>query len=89
MLNASDYSKKYAEEYGMSLEKAAEECAKHWRLLGKVLYGDRMDLTVHKIGTFKRQKTAPKRFKHPTTGEITVRPEKSVIKFKESEFPYT
>jgi len=88
MINASDFTKLYAKEYGVSVETAAEACAKHWRLLGKVLFAKGMDLSIHKIGIFKQQKIAPKRFKHPVTGELSVRPAKHVIKFKQSEYPY-
>jgi|GEM_PF-3361015 len=89
MLNLSDLIKLYSEEYGVSLEIATIECAKHWRLVGKVLFGMKEDLTVHKIGTFKKQVMAPKKYRHPVTKELMTRPSKVVIKFKQSDFPYT
>ena len=88
MLNASDYARLYSEEYGVSLETAAEECAKHWKLLGRVLFKDGLGLSVYKIGVFKQVLTAPKKFKHPATGELLIRPAKRVIKFKQSDSPF-
>jgi len=89
MLSTSDFSKLYAKEYGVSLESATVACSNVWKLLGKVLYTLGEDFNIHKIGTLKKQRVSPKRFKHPLTGKLSVRIEKYVIKFKESEFPYT
>ena len=88
MLSTNDFSKLYAEEYGVTADNAAEVCTNVWKLLGKVLYTLREDFTIHKVGTFKKQAVAPKRFRHPVTGEVAVRPARSVIKFKASKFPH-
>ena len=89
MINSTDFSKLYAHEHSISEKEAAAVCAGIWKLLGKVLFTLQEDISIHKVGTLKRQRVAAKKFKHPVTGVLSKRVEKTVIKFKQSDFPYT
>ncbi len=85
MVNATEFSRKYAETYNVSKKYAAMICESIFSMLGEVLYEDGEDVVIAGFGSFRHKKTAPKRVRHPGTGEMMTIPERDVIKFNPSE----
>ena len=84
MINAKDFSRAYAERYGVPYKYAAHDCEKFWELLGKFLYEDRENVTIYGVGAFKQQTKKEKKVRHPATKEIITISETSAIKFVET-----
>ena len=89
MLNTRDFAKLYAEEYGVTWESAKNTCDSFWKLLSKLLYQEGQDVFIRRFGVFKHKRTPQTRVRHPVTGEIIAKPSRDVVKFKQSEVPYT
>ena len=84
MINAKDFSRAYAERYGVPYKYATHDCEKFWELLSKLLYEDKEDITIYGLGSFRQKTKAAKRVKHPVTKEFITIPESSVIKFTQT-----
>ena len=85
MINGSEFNKLYAKEFGVSQKEAALTCDSVWWLLGKLLRQDRESVRVPRFGIFRLHKAPQKRVRHPSSGEMTVTPEREIIRFKPSE----
>jgi len=85
MINGSEFNKLYAKEYGVSQKEAALTCESVWWLLGKLLRQDRKSVRVPRLGVFKIHRAPQKRVRHPSSGEMTVTPEREIIRFKQSD----
>lgn len=85
MLNATDFSRLYAKTYGVTLSYSATMCESVFALLYDVLYNKKEDVTIYGFGSFKHQKMAAKRARHPGTGKMITIPERDVVKFRQSE----
>lgn len=85
MLNAKEFSRKYAETYGISYKHATTICQTVFELLGETIYDNKEDVVIYGFGSFRHKKTAPKRVKHPTTGEMITMPARDMIKFNPSQ----
>jgi len=83
-MNAKEFIRAYAEHYDITVKDATSICESVFAFLKKTLYEDKIDISIHKFGTFKHKKTAEKKVKHPGTGEITTIPERTIIKFTQS-----
>ena len=81
MMNAKDFSRAYAERYGVPYKYAMHDCEKFWELLSKLLYEDKENITIYGVGSFKQQTKKEKMVRHPATKEIITIPESTVIKF--------
>ena len=81
MLNAKEFSRRYAETYGVSYKHAITICNSVFALLGEVLYDDKEDVSIYGFGSFKRKEAAEKKVRHPATGEIITMPAREFIKF--------
>lgn len=88
MLNAKEFSRKYAEAYGVSYKQATTICQSVFDFLGETIYQDKEDVVIYGFGSFKHKKTAPKRVKHPSTGEMMTMPPRDMIKFTPSGVAY-
>lgn len=85
MIYAKDFSRIYAKKFGVTYEYSQAICNSVFGLLGKLLYEEGQDVCIHRFGSFKHKETAPKRARHPGTGEMITIPAKTIIKFKETE----
>jgi nucleoid DNA-binding protein len=81
MMNAKDFSRAYAERYGVPYKYAMHDCEKFWELLSKLLYEDKENITIYGVGSFKQLTKKEKKVRHPITKEIMTIPESVVIKF--------
>jgi len=81
MINAKDFSRAYAERYGVPYKYATHECEKFWELLGKLLYEDKENITIYGVGSFKQQTKKAKNVRHPATKEMMTIPESTTVKF--------
>lgn len=84
MINATEFARMYAETYGVTIKDATTYCESVFTLLAKLLYEDRVGVGIYGFGSFTPVETAPKRNRHPSTGEITTIPPKKVIKFRQA-----
>jgi nucleoid DNA-binding protein len=81
MINAKDFARAYAERFGVPYKYATHDCEKFWELLAKLLYEDRVNITIYGVGSFRQKTKAAKKVRHPVSKEIITIPESSVIKF--------
>ncbi|MCL2798107.1 MAG: HU family DNA-binding protein [Firmicutes bacterium] len=85
MINGSEFNKLYAKENGVSQREAAFTCESVFRLLRKLLYKDRKSVRAPRLGVFRLCRAPQKRVRHPSSGEMTVTPEREIIRFRQSE----
>jgi len=84
LLNANDFAREYAKYYNTTIKEAKICCNSVFTLLGKILYEDGQGVGIYGFGSFVPVTTAPRRNKHPVTGEVTIIPERRVIKFRQA-----
>ena len=84
MLSATEFARLYSETYGVTIKDATTYCDSVFTLLGKTLYEDRKGVGIYGFGSFTPTVTAPRRNKHPVTGEITIIQPKNIVKFRQA-----
>lgn len=87
-VNANEFAKRYSEEFGVPIKEAIIACHRVWLLGSHLLYAEGKDVSISRFGVLRRQRMAPKRFKHPVSKKIITRDAKDVIKFKASKNPF-
>ncbi len=85
MVNRRQFSRKFAEKYGVTYQDADQICRNAFELLGILLYEENEDVVISGFGAFKHKKAKPKNVRHPGTGEILTTPERDFVKFTPSE----
>lgn len=85
MLNRKQFSRKLAEEKGLTYQYAETICDAVFDMLYKVLYEEEEDLSIYGFGSFKHRVTKPKQTRHPGTGEMMTVPARTFIKFNETD----
>lgn len=85
MINATEFSRLLAENYGMTYKDAAIVCECFFEQLADLLYVKKEDVVINGFGSFRNKMIPDKRVIHPSTKEEMVIPAHLEIKFKESE----
>ena len=85
MVNRKQFSRKFAERYGVTYQDADQICRNAFELLGSLLYEEQEDVVITGFGAFKQKKAKAKNVRHPSTGEMLVTPERDFVKFTPSE----
>ncbi len=85
MIHRRQFSRRFAEKYGVTYRDAYQICKNVFELLGILLYEEREDVVIDGFGGFKRKKVKPIAIRHPTTREIIVIPERDLVRFLPSE----
>ena len=85
MINGKQFSRKFAERYGVTYQDSEQICRNIFELLGALLYEEKEDVLIQRFGTFKHKKAKAKNVRHPSTGEIITSPERDFVKFTPSE----
>lgn len=81
-MNRKEFTKKFAEKYGISIATSKEVC-KVFDFLAEVI--DQEDkVYLYNLGTFKHKLRKEKRVKHPVTGELINIPARDEITFARS-----
>lgn len=85
MVNRRQFSRIFAERYGVTYQDADQICRNAFELLGILLYEENEDVVISGFGAFKHKKAKPKNVRHPGTGEMLITPERDFVKFTPSE----
>lgn len=85
MKNMREFSRLFAEKYGLRYKDSTYVCKGVFQLLGELLYEQGEDVVLNNFGSFRHKKTAEKKAKHPITGEMVTIPPRDIIKFKISD----
>lgn len=85
MINMKEFSRLFAEKYGVRYKDSTFVCKGVFQLLGELLLDQGEDVILNNFGSFKHKRMAEMRRKHPTTGEMITVPERDVVKFKISD----
>ena len=85
MKNMKEFSRLFAERYGLKYKDSAFICKGVFQLLGELLYEEGEDVILNNFGSFKHKRMAEKRAKHPGTGEMVTIQARDIIKFKISD----
>jgi nucleoid DNA-binding protein len=75
----------FAEHIGSSYKDSEQICKELFKFFATVLFKEKEDILIPRLGTFKHTVTAEKAVRHPATGKMMVIPERDVVKFKRSE----
>lgn len=85
MINRKQFSRKFAETYGVTYQFAEQMMRDVFDLLGKTVYQEGEDVTIPGFGAFKHKTAQPKKIRHPGTGEMIIQPERDFVKFTPSD----
>lgn len=85
MINRKQFSRKFAERYGVTYQDADRICRNTFDLLGMLLYEENEDIVITGFGALKHKKAKAKKVRHPSTGEMITMPERDFVKFTPSE----
>lgn len=85
MITIKQFSRDYAEKYGLTYKASETLIESVFEYMGSVLFEQGEDIVIRRFGTFKHKKMSPKRVRHPGTGEMMTMPERNVLQFKRSE----
>lgn len=85
MINGRQFSRKFAEKYGITYQDADQICRNAFELLGILLYKENEDVVIPRFGAFKHKTAKQKNVRHPSTGKMMITPERNFIKFTPSE----
>ena len=88
MLNAKEFSRKYAETYGVTYKYAAMICQSVFDLLGETLYDEKEDVVIRGFGSFRHKKVAGRAVRIPLTDTMVTIPDRNIIKFSPSDAAY-
>lgn len=85
MINRKQFSRKFAERYGVTYQDADQICRNAFELLGDLLYKNKDDVVISGFGSFRHKVAKAKKVRHPSTGEILITQERDFVKFTPSE----
>ena len=79
-MNKSEFARQVAERNNLTYQDAAYATDAVFDTLAQVIVEDEK-VSLQNLGVFLRVERAAKRFRHPTTGELKVRPSVATLKF--------
>lgn len=85
MINRREFSRLFAETYGVTYCSSEQLMKDVFALLSKKIFQDGEDITIPGFGAFKHKTAKPKRVRHPKTGELIVQPQRVFVKFTPSD----
>ena len=84
-INSREFAKGFSLRYGIPFNIALHKSNMFWELFRKILYEDKDDISIYRLGAFKHVTRAARKVIHPTSKQLIELPEKTIVRFYQAK----